>query len=216
MARQLPPHPEEHPLTFATWKFRRLACVAAGTISLVAGSSLVMAQQPPELKQFGPRINQPANQPKPEVTATFDAWTIQCETPPKTAATDPEPKKTCGMVQTVHDEKRQAIFLTIILRKDSKGDKTLTMMQVIAPIGVYLPLGVALEVDGDAVGRVPFTRCAPQLCIAVAETSAPTLEKLKKGTTANFIIYEAPGLSLPLGFSLKGFTAAYDDLDNYK
>jgi invasion protein IalB len=215
----LPPHPEEHPLTFATWKFRHLACVAAGTIGLVAGTSMVMAQQAqqqPELKQFGPRLNRPAEQPKPEITATFGAWNIQCEAAGKAAEGDAAPKKICGMVQTVRDDKRKAIGLTIILRRESKGDKSLTMMQVIAPIGVYLPLGVALEVDSDAVGRVPFTRCAPQLCIAVAEASPPTLEKLKKGTTANFIIYEAPGVSVPLAISLKGFTAAFDDLDNYK
>lgn len=209
-------------MTLATWKLRRLACIAAGTIALIAGGSLAMAQQAqqtPDLKQFGPRLNQPgqqANAPKPDVAATHGDWTIQCESPSKAVGSDAAPKKTCGMVQSTQDDKRKGIGLTIILRKDKKDAKTLSMMQVIAPIGVYLPLGVALEIDGAAVGRVPFTRCAPKLCIAVAEASAPTLDKLKKGTGANFIIYEAPGLGVPLAISLKGFTAAYDDLDNYQ
>ena len=209
-------------MTLATWKLRRLTCIAAGTIGLIAGASLTVAQQAqqtPDLKQFGPRINQPgqqANAPKPDIAATHGDWSIQCEAPSKAAHSDAAQKKICGMVQSTQDEKRKGIGLTIILRKDKKDDKTMSMMQVIAPIGVYLPLGVALEIDGGAVGRVPFTRCAPQLCIAVAETSAPTLEKLRKGTAANFIIYEAPGLGVPLAISLKGFTAAYDDLDNYQ
>ena len=36
---------EEHQLTLATWKLRRLTCIAAGTIGLIAGASLAVAQQ---------------------------------------------------------------------------------------------------------------------------------------------------------------------------
>jgi invasion protein IalB len=87
-------------------------------------------------------------------------------------------------------------------------------MRIMAPIGVFLPTGIALEVDGGAVGRVPFTRCLPQVCIAFAEAQAPTLEKMRKGSNANFIIYEAPGIGVPMTISLSGFSAAYSALDN--
>jgi invasion protein IalB len=211
---------KEHPLNVSNWKFRRMACIAATIAGLAGGAAATFAQQaqpPADVKKFGPRVNQPGDRPKPEVVGNFGDWNIQCEdTTVKSADGKDAAKRVCGMVQSVQDEKRKAIGVTIILRKETQNDKTLTMMQVIAPVGVYLPLGVALEVDSAAVGRVPFTRCAPQLCIAVAEASAPTLEKLKKGTTANFIIYEAPGIGLPLGISLNGFSAAYDELDKYK
>ena len=82
-------------------------------------------------------------------------------------------------------------------------------MRVIAPIGVFLPTGVALEIDGNAVGRVPFTRCMPQVCMAFAEASPDTLEKMQEGQgSANFIIYEAPGIGLPMKLSLEGFSSA--------
>ena len=32
---------------------------------------------------------------------------------------------------------------------------------------------------------------------------------MRKGTAANFIIYEAPGLGMPMKISLNGFSAAY-------
>ena len=86
-------------------------------------------------------------------------------------------------------------------------------MRVIAPIGVFLPTGVALEIDGNAVGRVPFTRCMPQVCMAFAEASPETLAKLKKGKSANFIIYEAPGMGLPMNLSLEGFSASLAALE---
>ena len=48
----------------------------------------------------------------------------------------------------------------------------------------------------------------PQICMAFAEASADTLAKMKKGNEANFIIYEAPGLGLPMKLSLEGFSNA--------
>ena len=100
-----------------------------------------------------------------------------------------------------------------MLVKTKAGDKTQINMRVIAPIGVFLPTGVALEIDGNAVGRVPFTRCMPQVCMAFAEASPETLAKMKKGNLANFIIYEAPGIGLPMKLSLEGFSAALGELD---
>ena len=112
---------------------------------------------------------------------------------------------------TAHAEKNQ-IRLNLILLSSQQGDKKVTMMRVMAPIGVYLPTGLALEIDGEAVGRVPFTRCLPQFCMANAEATPPTLEKMKKGAAANFIITEAPGINYSLRISLNGFTAGLKEL----
>ena len=40
-----------------------------------------------------------------------------------------------------------------------------------------------------------------------------TLAKLKKGKEANFIIYEAPGIGMPMKLSLEGFSASLAALD---
>jgi invasion protein IalB len=217
------PRDEEQPLTFATGTLRRSARIAVGIVGILTGIVAAAAQQAPQnpaLKQFGPRINPGAQQqrlanlPKPETIATHGAWKIECDTTPATKDPNAAKERACGMVQTAADAKRPGIGLTLVLRKNKQNDKVVPMMQVIAPLGVYLPLGVALEIDGEAVGRVPFTRCSSQLCIAVGEASAPTLEKMRKGAIAKFIIYENPGVGVPLEFSLKGFTAAFDGLDN--
>jgi invasion protein IalB len=182
-------------------------------------------QQPAAGQQnFGPRINagqpgaaqtaQAAKQPPPaETVSTHGAWQIQCGTAPSAdGTTDPAAKKQCGMVQVTHSEKNDKIGLSIIIVKAKQGDKDVMMMRVMAPIGVYLPTGVALEIDTVAVGRVPFTRCRPQICEAFAEASPETLAKMKKGTIANFIIYEAPGIGIPMKISLEGFGASLTDL----
>ncbi|MFM8746163.1 MAG: invasion associated locus B family protein [Aestuariivirga sp.] len=177
--------------------------------------------------QFGPRANKQAGQtadpgqpaaqpgqppaPKVEIIAENGAWKVTCETPP--AAEGQQPQRQCGMVQSAKNEKNPRAQLTLVLVKVAQGDKTGFNMRVIAPIGVFLPTGVALEIDGEAVGRVPFTRCMPQVCMAFAEASPETIAKMKKGKEANFIIYEAPGVGLPMKLSLEGFSASLAELE---
>ena len=182
-------------------------------------SAFAQTEQPAAgQKAFGPRIKagnagQPVAAPAAETVATHGAWQIQCGTAPADAGGDQAGKKSCGMVQTTHSEKNAKIGLSLVIIKTKQADKDVIMMRVMAPIGVYLPTGVALEIDGAAVGRVPFTRCRPQICEALAEASPETLAKMKKGTVANFIVYEAPGLGVPMKISLEGFSAAMDNLN---
>jgi invasion protein IalB len=191
---------------------RGLAAVAA--LALFSVGPVAAQEDQTQKKQFGPRIK--PGQAAVEVIATHGAWKIQCEEMPAgDAAAGLEPgKKVCVMVQSTRNEKNPKAGLTLVLVKSKQGEKNVTMMRVVAPIGVFLPTGVALEIDGAAVGRVPFTRCMPQICLAFAEASPETLDKMKKGSAANFIIYEAPGLGLPMKISLEGFSAAFDALDN--
>jgi invasion protein IalB len=176
-------------------------------------SALAQEQQPsPPGKAFGPRVKPgqaaPAGQPAAAAAtvATHGAWQIQC-------SDDKSGKKTCGMVQVTRSEKNPKVGLSLVIVRAKQGEKNVIMMRVLAPIGVYLPTGVALEVDGAAVGRAPFTRCRPQICEALAEASPETLEKMKKGTAANFIVYEAPGLGVPMKISLEGFSAGLESLN---
>ncbi len=169
----------------------------------------------PAANQLGPRVAPPPQQqprgPKREVVATHGDWKLTCEEPKKDATG--KTVRACGMVQTVRHEQRQNIILTLVLVKAVQGGKPATMMRVMAPIGVFLPTGVALEIDGAAVGRVPFTRCLPRVCVAFAEARPDTLKKLKAGAKATFTVYEAPGLGVPMNISLKGFTAGLEALD---
>ena len=177
-------------------------------------------QQQDGQPQFGPRAKKQAGQqqgkpgkepPKVDLVAENGKWKVQCETVP---AIEGQPGgRQCGMIQVTQSEKNAKATLTLVIVRTMQGDKAIYNMRVIAPIGVFLPTGVALEIDGNAVGRVPFTRCMPQICMAFAEASPDTLGKLKKGKLANFIIYEAPGIGLPMKLSLEGFSASLAALD---
>jgi invasion protein IalB len=201
---------------------RLLALSSLGLAFSLALAGMVSAQESQQAPaQFGPRANKQQQQqqgqqgqpaPKVDLIAENGKWKVQCETPP--APEGQKPVRQCGMVQSTQSEKNPKATLTLVLVKTDTAEKSIINMRVIAPIGVFLPTGVALEIDGEAVGRVPFTRCMPQVCMAFAEASPETLAKLKKGKEANFIIYEAPGIGLPMKFSLSGFTASLDALQS--
>jgi invasion protein IalB len=87
-------------------------------------------------------------------------------------------------------------------------------MRILAPIGVYLPTGIPVEIDGAALpNRLPYSRCLPRMCEGFGEASPETLAKFKKGTKAVFYLYDRPGNGYPMTISLEGFGAALGELD---
>jgi invasion protein IalB len=83
-----------------------------------------------------------------------------------------------------------------------------------APMGVFLPTGVPIEIDGNALPKpMIFSRCLPPICEATGEATADSLNKFKKGNNATFYLYDRPGNGFPLKVSLEGFGAALTALD---
>ncbi|MBI2717772.1 MAG: invasion associated locus B family protein [Rhizobiales bacterium] len=206
-----------------TTELRRLATpTVVGLMLAVAVAGTVAAQsgQQPPVSQFGPRIKpaqgqgqqaQQAQAPAAETVATKGSWKVQCETTPANGNTPAQ--RQCGMVQGSTNEKNPNAFINVILTRAKQGEKQTTTMRLIVPVGVFLPQGVAFEIDSNAIGRTGYIRCTPQICMAQAEVIPETLDKMRKGKEANFIIYEAPGIGLPLKIKLDGFGAALAELD---
>lgn len=193
--------------------------VAGVLATAIAGQAF--AQQT-KVRKFGPDQNsrpitvEPPRQqagPKPVIVSRHGKWVVQCDALPKTATAEQKKNRGCAVIQIAQSTKQKGVGVSLIIGKLKQGKKTATMMRVMAPIGVFLPTGIALEIDGQAVGRVPFTRCLPQTCMAFAEARKETLAKMRKGKKGNFIIYQAPGVGIPLKLDLAGFTAAMKSLD---
>ena len=164
--------------------------------------------RPQNPRQRQPSPQQP-QQPKSKIVSKHGKWVIQCDVKKPGA----KGKPACALIQTAVNKDNKKIGLTLILARGKQGKEVATMMRIMAPISVYLPTGVALEVDGAAAGRVPFTRCLPQTCMAFAQVRKETLTKMQKGSKGKFLIYEAPGIGIPLELDLKGFSAALKALD---
>ncbi len=208
----------------------RISCstLALATLAFLALSPAALAQDtaqtgksdteaPPDAAaQFGPRA-QPqgqgqANQPPPaQVVSKHGNWEVQCTS---AAAAEGQPaEKACGMVQSGFSDKNKDIGVQVIVSRIQQGDKPVTIMRVLAPIGVYLPTGIPMEIDGTALpGRMQFTRCLPTICESYGEASAESLGKLKKGKQITFYLYDRPGSSYPVVMKLEGFADSLGDL----
>ncbi len=173
-----------------------------------------------------PQAGAPARPPKPIIKAKHGAWVVQCEKVKisPTLATRieqiqgrklPAAKdgaveiEQCAALQSVVPEDRKNIRVTIIIAKTFRGKKPLSIMRVLAPLGVYLPTGTAIEVDGKGLSRVEFSVCAPVGCFAQTEMNNAFLSKMKGGKKGNVVIYLAPGQSVGIPISLAGFSKAF-------
>ena len=169
---------------------------------------------PPDVAvQLGPRVApaqgqvQPNQGPQAQIISKHGNWEVQCTEVP--AAEGQPAGKACGMVQSGFSEKNKDIGVQVIVSRLKQGDKTATVMRVLAPIGVYLPTGIPMEIDGTALpGAMKFTRCLPRICESYGEASDKSLALLKKGKAITYYLYDRPGSSYPIQLKLTGFGEA--------
>lgn len=137
----------------------------------------------------------------PAVAATtagksFADWQIRCE-----PAAGPG-QASCALVQSVVSDGDSRIGLSVVVVKTA--DKA-RILRVVAPLGVLLPAGVGLKIDGADIGSTAFVRCLQNGCIAEVELTDDLVAKLAAGATATFTLLETPAEGVALAISLKGF-----------
>ena len=132
-----------------------------------------------------------------EVIAQFADWQVVCRDPPPGSK-----KRACALVQSVTAEDRNNVGLTVYFQRFSNGTRVL---RVFAPLGVLLPPGLGLKIDGKDVGHAPFLRCHTFACYAQVVVEEPLVEKLSKGKTAIFIIFQTEEAGIGIPISLAGF-----------
>ena len=143
--------------------------------------------------------------PAAVLRGTFGAWQLYCRTPPGAR------EEKCAIVQMVTDEQRPNVGLNVQLFK-SIGDDV-NMMRVVAPLGIFLPRGLGMKIDGEDVGNVPYIKCGKTSgCIAEFELQDEVVTKLKSGQSALLIIFPTVEEGIGIPVSLEGFTSAFETL----
>ena len=138
-----------------------------------------------------------------EVRTNHGAWSIVCDQPAGAAS------EQCALMQNVIAEDRPEIGLSVVVLKTA--DKQSRVLRVLAPLGVLLPNGLGLNVDGKDIGRAYFVRCFTDGCYAEVILEETLLETLRNGTMATFIVFQTPeegnGIPVDLAGFTEGFTA---------
>lgn len=159
-----------------------LTALAVGTMVLAA-TAPASAQQPGTVK------------------ANHGAWSIVCDQPP--GATGEQ----CALMQNVIAEDRPEIGLSVVVLKTA--DQKAKVLRVLAPLGVLLPNGLGLNVDGKDIGRAYFVRCFTDGCYAEVILEDALLNTLKSGGTATFIVFQTPEEGIGIPVDLSGFTDGF-------
>lgn len=131
------------------------------------------------------------------VTATHGAWQVNCAKPPGRKS------ESCALVQSVTAEDRPNVGLRVMFLRTVDGKRQL--LRIVAPLGVLLPAGLGLKIDGKDIGQAPFVRCGSNGCISEVVVKDDLIAKLSAGKTAVFIIFQTPESGIGIPISLDGF-----------
>lgn len=178
------------------WRFVRALPGLAAALS----GALIMASVASLHAQDAPQDGQ--------VRSQHGDWQIVCKPPPPGASNE-----VCAIVQSVTAEDRNNVGLTVYFQRFSNGTQVL---RVFAPLGVLLPPGLGLKIDGTDVGNAPFLRCHTFACYAQVTLENKLVDQLKAGSTAIFVIFQTEEAGIGIPISLMGFSDALGALEQTK
>jgi invasion protein IalB len=158
-------------------------------VGLVAAGSLAL---------MGPGLSQGV------VKAQYGDWQMSCDTPPGASF------EQCAIIQNVTAEDQPNVGLSVIVLKTA--DRQARLLRVLAPLGVLLPNGLGLNIDGADIGRVAFVRCLPNGCVAEVVLDDELIRKLSTGKNAIFVVFKTPEEGIGIPVSLNGFSDGFAQL----
>ncbi|MCF6325704.1 MAG: invasion associated locus B family protein [Devosiaceae bacterium] len=128
-------------------------------------------------------------------------WQMSCDTPPGASS------EQCAIIQNITAENQPNVGLSVIVLKTA--DQQARLLRVLVPLGVLLPNGLGLNVDGQDMGRVAFVRCLPNGCIAEVIMDDELIELFSSGRDAIFVVFKTPEEGIGIPVSLNGFREGF-------
>jgi invasion protein IalB len=132
-----------------------------------------------------------------QVKAIYGAWKLKC------AQIAGAKQDKCALVQDLKLEDRPNMFLTVLFMRAFDSDRKI--LRIVAPLGVVLPAGLGLRVDGADVGNVKFLKCWKFGCLAEVIVNDDLVSKFSSGQTASFIVFPTPESGIGFPAPLAGF-----------
>jgi len=133
-------------------------------------------------------------------------WTVRC-------FHTQDNKDPCELYQLLTDEKGNPVseFSMVPL---PPGGQAVAGATIVTPLETLLPQDVTISIDGSGAKRYGFMLCNPVGCFARIGLTQQDLDGYKKGAkgTMTIVAASAPNAPITLPISLKGFTAAYEEV----
>ena len=141
----------------------------------------------------------PAVDPDAATAIAYGSWQMVCQTIAAGAVT-----RRCNVIQSVRDQATGNVLSFVVLPRPDQPP----LMHVAVSGDVLVRQGLALAIDGQSQGVVPYDVCGQVGCTVTAELVDTIAERFKAGTRATFTYKVQPNQTVAVSLALDGFGAA--------
>lgn len=184
------------------------ALLGAGLMAVSASAAFTQPAPQADPKAAAPQAAASQNSGTAQKNGTLrsqhGAWSILCDKPAGAKT------EQCALIQNVIAADRPELGLSVVVLKTA--DNKARILRVLAPLGVLLPNGLGLNVDGKDIGRAYFVRCFEDGCYAEVILDDALIDTLRKGKAATFIVFQTPEEGVGIPVELQGFSEGFNKL----
>ncbi len=137
---------------------------------------------------------------EPRVRESHQDWTVVCDTPEQLET------EVCLIVQqrNLRNSDQPIIRVEIGYAVQTRAPFAV----VTAPLGVSLPAGLSMQIDGGELTRFEYGSCIPKGCVVGTGLTDIQIAAMRKGNEAQFTFKDNRNRDIAVPVSLSGFTAA--------
>src|SRR5690625_852765 len=132
----------------------------------------------------------------------FQDWNLRC--------TEQDGQRRWEMMQPINDPESGEPVMAVVI-PGTPADQPLVAWFIL-PLGVLLPPGIAISIDGSEPERLPIRHCEPSGCLAPIELKDDITQRLRGGSELQLMAYDIDEEQVSIPISLMGFTSALNAL----
>ncbi|CAK0771541.1 exported hypothetical protein [uncultured Gammaproteobacteria bacterium] len=137
--------------------------------------------------------------------AVFEDWTVECEQRPQ------DNRRICFLTQTLIATESKERLLKLSIGRFGAANELMAIG--ILPLGISIPAGVTLRVDGLAPTPLHVQRCTAEGCLAATALDKALADRLYAGKEIEIEIVPYGGREVStIRIALRGYAAGYTAL----
>ncbi|QXT38265.1 invasion associated locus B family protein [Gymnodinialimonas ceratoperidinii] len=186
--------------------------LAAGLLAALTLPGLALAQAEPLVLPDRSEVEAG----EPYVAEIFRDWQVRCIR----AETDEMPDR-CEMFQLLEEENGNPVAEFRIAAALIDDGETVANATILTPLDTLLSPGLQIRVDDTEPAVVPFAFCRNIGCFVQLSLTAENVAQFENGADTQVVLFalvrdelgQMGGAPVPTTASLRGFTAAFDSLE---
>ncbi len=138
------------------------------------------------------------------VRDTFGDWDVRCA----------EDEGECALHQLGLDSNENPVIEFSLFRAP-EAEEAAALVNILTPLGTFLPGGLTLQIDSGETRQYGFTFCSAIGCIAQIALTDETIAAMRRGRSATVALASvtAPDKPVEISLSLIGFTDGFNSIE---